>query len=161
MIVEWSEPLEHEKPLYSTTTAADTTAITTTYKHFSVFDMEWLRKQGYSKHGFDKKKEDLCQWKRWTKSDLKMDDLWCSYEEFMDPSGQDQGLYRVLKQLEHYGLALLRGVPLEDRKVEDVARRFGPIRETFYGRSWDVKSVQDAKNIAYTSLFLDLHMDLM
>jgi hypothetical protein len=48
-----------------------------------------------------------------------------------------------------------------DKQVEQVAGRIGPIRETFYGASWDVKSVPNAKNIAYTSLFLGFHMDLM
>jgi alpha-ketoglutarate-dependent taurine dioxygenase len=31
----------------------------------------------------------------------------------------------------------------------------------FQGRSWDVKSMHDSKNIAYTSLKLGLHMDLL
>ena len=33
--------------------------------------------------------------------------------------------------------------------------------ETFYGKSWDVKSIPNAENIAYTDLNLPLHMDLM
>ena len=84
------------------------------------------------------------------------------YADLMNPENRDAALLRFLQHLERFGVAFLRNVPTADhRQVEKVAERFGPIRETFYGRSWDVKSVPNAKNIAYTSLFLDLHMDLM
>jgi gamma-butyrobetaine dioxygenase len=43
-----------------------------------------------------------------------------------------------------------------------LASRLGEIRRTWYGdRVWDVRSVPDAKNIAYTNLDLGLHMDLL
>lgn len=67
----------------------------------------------------------------------------------------------IVGQLHRLGLVFLRNVPLEDQSVTSVAERFGKIMETFYGRSWDVKSVKDAKNVAYTDLPLGLHMDLM
>ncbi|KAJ3188098.1 hypothetical protein HK101_009206 [Irineochytrium annulatum] len=82
-----------------------------------------------------------------------------SYDEYM---GTDEGLRKVLGQMRRFGLCFLTGVPVEDEKeVERCARRIGCVRDTFYGTSWDVKSVQSAKNIAYTSLDLGLHMDLM
>ncbi|KAJ1553051.1 hypothetical protein HK405_009101 [Cladochytrium tenue] len=81
------------------------------------------------------------------------------YAAFM---GSDAGLWAALRQLRQYGLCFFDGVPTSDeREVERLARRFGCIRETFYGTSWDVKSVPQARNIAYTSLDLGLHMDLM
>ncbi|KAL7754439.1 hypothetical protein RI367_000420 [Sorochytrium milnesiophthora] len=82
-----------------------------------------------------------------------------SYEEFMS---DDRAFWRVLDQMAKYGLCFLQGVPTSKHTtVEDVARRFGDIRQTFYGTSWDVKSVVNSENIAYTNLFLGLHMDLM
>lgn len=36
-----------------------------------------------------------------------------------------------------------------------------PNFDLFLGLTWDVKSIPDAKNIAYTSLKLGLHMDLL
>ncbi|KAI9364371.1 hypothetical protein DFJ73DRAFT_620068 [Zopfochytrium polystomum] len=80
------------------------------------------------------------------------------YAEFMET---ESGLWAVVQQLHRFGLCFLRGVPTEDKAVEKVARRFGCIRETFYGTSWDVKSVPQARNIAYTALDLGLHMDLL
>lgn len=45
--------------------------------------------------------------------------------------------------------------------VEEIGKRVGGyIKDTFYGRSWNVISVPAAKNVAYTSVFLPLHMDL-
>lgn len=44
--------------------------------------------------------------------------------------------------------------------VEQIAKRIGYVKETFYGRSWNVVSVPNAKNVAYTSVYLPLHMDL-
>lgn len=46
--------------------------------------------------------------------------------------------------------------------VEEIGKRIGGyIKETFYGTSWNVVSVPSAKNVAYTSVFLPLHMDLL
>ena len=51
-------------------------------------------------------------------------------------------------------------MPLERDAVERVVLRIGPIRETFFGRTWDVVNVPSASNIAYTSVELGLHQDL-
>ncbi|KAG8709476.1 hypothetical protein FRC09_000657 [Ceratobasidium sp. 395] len=75
------------------------------------------------------------------------------------------GFIQVLK----HGILLLRGVPHEWTErgtrarsaVEELAEEFGVIRETMYGRMWDVVSKKASTNIAFTNLKLDLHMDLM
>jgi len=59
------------------------------------------------------------------------------------------------------GLIFLWDLPTEETAVEAVAERFGPIKNTFYGRTWDVKDKPMAENVAYTNVFLDLHMDLL
>ncbi|KAG0044557.1 hypothetical protein BGZ83_010232 [Gryganskiella cystojenkinii] len=84
--------------------------------------------------------------------------LWLDYEEY---AKTEEGLLKALKHLQDYGLVFVRGVPTDDQEVVKVAERIGHLRETFYGRTWDVKSVPDAKNIAYTNLNLGLHMDLL
>ena len=67
----------------------------------------------------------------------------------------------LLKSLNRDGIAFVENVPTKLTQVEELAKHFGSIRETFYGVSWDVKNIQNSKNIAYTNLFLGLHMDLM
>ncbi|TFY59238.1 hypothetical protein EVJ58_g5901 [Rhodofomes roseus] len=46
-------------------------------------------------------------------------------------------------------------------ELRRLAERFGEIRETFYGQTWDVKNMRNSKNIAYTNVDLGLHMDLL
>lgn len=121
--------------------------------------MEWLKERAYDKRSRGARYAAL-EPSMWNQEDYAKARKDVSYEELMsteDPSG----FVSALTQLSHYGLCFIKGVPTNDKQVEELARRFGCIRETFYGTSWDVKSLPEAKNIAYTSLPLGLHMDLL
>ncbi|ORY77705.1 taurine catabolism dioxygenase TauD, TfdA family-domain-containing protein, partial [Protomyces lactucae-debilis] len=82
---------------------------------------------------------------------------------------QDEGtLAHVVQALQQYGLAFITGCPAGHAKSEEaqhelakLATRIGPLKRTFYGETWNVQSLEDAKNVAYTSVDLDLHMDLL
>ncbi|GAB7364950.1 hypothetical protein MBLNU230_g5735t1 [Neophaeotheca triangularis] len=76
-------------------------------------------------------------------------------------SADDRVLFRAVRHLHKYGFAYLTGVPEDEKSVERIAERIGPLKTTFYGRTWDVRSVPDAKNVAYTSQDLGFHMDLL
>jgi gamma-butyrobetaine dioxygenase len=58
-----------------------------------------------------------------------------------------------------YGVALLRDVPAVPGEVTRVAALFGYVRETNYGRLFDVRSVLSPNNLAYTGLGLSCHTD--
>ncbi|KAJ3243111.1 hypothetical protein HDU78_000805 [Chytriomyces hyalinus] len=81
----------------------------------------------------------------------------------------DTALLSLLQQLQSHGLAFVRNVPVteaddpkQEPQLEKIISRMGcVVRDSFYGRTWNVKSIQQAKNIAYTSLDLGLHMDLL
>ncbi|KAF7722508.1 hypothetical protein EC973_003070 [Apophysomyces ossiformis] len=92
----------------------------------------------------------------WNRDEYKLD--WVDYKDYMTT---DAGLHKVVQRLYNRGLVFLRGVPTTDESVTQVAERIGPIQETFYGRDFDVKNVAKSINIAYTSLYLGFHMDLM
>jgi len=94
----------------------------------------------------------------WDDKAMQDNVLWLSYDEYMNTP---EGLLKGLKHLQDYGLFFLKDVPTKDQEVATVAERIGHLRHTFYGRTWDVKSVPEAKNIAYTNLNLGLHMDLL
>jgi gamma-butyrobetaine dioxygenase len=64
-----------------------------------------------------------------------------------------------LAAIDTYGFALLRGVPTVPGEVCRVAERFGYVRETNYGRLFDVRSVLNPNNLAYTGLGLSGHTD--
>ncbi len=96
--------------------------------------------------------------KPWDRGIMQGAVRWLDFARYMSDDGE---LFTALEQLRVYGLVFLRGVPDAETAVEDVAGRIGTLRDSFYGRTWDVRSVPDAKNIAYTHQFLGLHMDLL
>ena len=93
----------------------------------------------------------------WTRRDLRPEDLHVECQDYLH---SDRGLFTALKHLNDYGLVFIDHVHGE-LDVERLTERIGDIRHTFYGKSWDVKSVPQATNIAYTSQALELHMDLL
>ncbi len=64
-----------------------------------------------------------------------------------------------LAAVRRHGLAVMTGVPCEDGAVCGVAELFGHVRETNYGRLFDVRSEVDPVNLAYTNLGLQAHTD--
>lgn len=80
------------------------------------------------------------------------------YAEYMT---DDKVLLHAVKQLHTHGLLFVRNVPEDEESVNRLAERIGPLKTTFYGKTWDVRAVPDAKNVAYTSQNLGFHMDLM
>lgn len=94
----------------------------------------------------------------WDKSGMENDVLWIEYEDYVTSS---KATLEALRHLHSHGLVFLRHVPDDETSVVKICERIGPLRDSFYGRTWNVKSVPDAKNIAYTNQFLGLHMDLL
>jgi len=65
----------------------------------------------------------------------------------------------VLDAVVRYGAGLLRGVPATEGMVTAVAETFGYVRETNYGRIFDVRVVADPANLAFTSRAIAPHTD--
>ncbi|GAB4052564.1 2-trimethylaminoethylphosphonate dioxygenase [Catellatospora paridis] len=57
------------------------------------------------------------------------------------------------------GFVLLRGVPVAEGAVLDVAAEFGYVRETNYGRIFDVRVEDNATNLAFTGREITPHTD--
>ncbi|KAI9170824.1 Clavaminate synthase-like protein [Paramyrothecium foliicola] len=74
---------------------------------------------------------------------------------------QDRTVYEVVKQLRIHGLAFINNVPGLEKSLATIATRIGPIKDTFYGYTWDVRTVPQAINAAYTSQDLGFHTDLL
>ncbi len=64
-----------------------------------------------------------------------------------------------LERFLRLGFIIFSGVPTEPRTVLKVGSAFGYTRDTNFGVYFDVRSVPDACDLAYTSLFLDPHTD--
>lgn len=69
----------------------------------------------------------------WTKEPL--DDLKdFDYNEYMQ---DDEQVYRLIRQLRTDGLAFVTNIPGEVESLAKIATRIGPVKDTFYGRTWD------------------------
>ena len=58
-----------------------------------------------------------------------------------------------------YGFVIFTGVPSTDRSVIRVGQAFGHVRDTNFGDMFDVRSVPNANDLAYTALALGAHTD--
>lgn len=112
--------------------------------HVSEYPVEWLVRYS-SKKNRSKARFNSLRQKVWDKEMMEEQVKWVDYESYMK---DDEALLDVLKTLQHSGLVFLRGVPTEVDSVATVAKRIGPLKNTFYGETWDVKSVANAKNVA-------------
>ncbi|MHA7773128.1 2-trimethylaminoethylphosphonate dioxygenase [Roseibium sp. M-1] len=72
-----------------------------------------------------------------------------------DPSVKGQWLAQIAK----YGFAKLTGGPVEDGALMKVVELFGYVRETNYGRHFEVRTEVNPTNLAFTGLGLQAHTD--
>ena len=64
-----------------------------------------------------------------------------------------------LERFNALGFGLLHNVPIVPGTVAEVGDRLGFVRVTHYGRLFDVKSVPNPTNLAYTAVGLGVHSD--
>ncbi len=66
---------------------------------------------------------------------------------------------RALRQLATRGFVRLKGAPAQVGEIETLVAAFGCVRETNYGRLFDVRTKRDVTNLADTALALAPHTD--
>lgn len=138
--------------------------IAVTWKH----DVE-----GYEGHRSTYSKDDLValngravyRWNRggpvridWDNEVFERNQAWITYDDYMN---DHEKFKEVMRSLRRYGLVFVKDIPEDVESVSRVSTRMGPIRDSFYGKTWDVRSIPQAINVAYTNKFLGFHMDLM
>lgn len=69
-------------------------------------------------------------------------------------------LHQWLTELDFFGLTLIKNAPKERGVVSTLTNLVGYPRNTMYGLTWDVESIPNPNNVAYTSLPLPIHADL-
>lgn len=94
----------------------------------------------------------------WDSKRMQRDQHWISYEDYIN---DDAKFTIAMRKLAQFGLLFVKDIPDSREMVERIATRMGPLRNSFYGSTWDVRTVPQAKNVAYTNVFLGFHMDLM
>jgi gamma-butyrobetaine dioxygenase len=79
--------------------------------------------------------------------------------DFAEVCSDKSARYAWLRDVERYGFSLLRDVPAAEKMIFDVVELFGFVRETNYGRLFDVRTEEAPSNLAYTPVPLSVHTD--
>ena len=121
--------------------------------HVSSYERGWLRAHCYS--------EDARLSKRWRPVlwDASLgDDL--SAVLYDDVMVSKASLLTWLRTLHDRGIAVIRSAPVQPREVTRIARRFSRVRETNFGKHFDVVAIPEPNSNAYTSMHVSCHSDL-
>ncbi|QMU70976.1 phosphonate degradation HD-domain oxygenase [Streptacidiphilus sp. P02-A3a] len=124
--------------------------------HRSHYAASWLapRRPTADRSAADQRTEDAKT--LWQAADLTgalPTAAWADYRE--DPAVR----LRILDAVGRLGFALLRGVPVREGQVTEVAETFGFVRETNYGRIFEVRVEQNPNNLAFTGERITPHTD--
>ena len=134
LIIDWSEGSEQDT-------------------HKSTFSLEWLYKHAYSG---DLKKDQRTNYQSWS-GDFADSIQRVGHDEVMN---DDAALLSWMKELDKFGLTIVKNMPETEEAVSDIAKRISFLRETNFGVTFDVVSTPKPINLAYTSMALPLHTDL-
>ncbi|KAE8584647.1 hypothetical protein XENTR_v10021046 [Xenopus tropicalis] len=134
---------------------ADETTLYLTWPdgHMTRYGLEWLVQNSY-----EGQKQQLVQprilWNERIYKEANVPSV--SYSEFLKTS---EGLRAFLQNFLLYGIAFVDDVPATYEDTERVAERISHIRETIYGKMWNLTSDFSRGDTAYTKLALDRHTD--
>ncbi len=121
--------------------------------HRAVFDQGWLERAA-APGAKDPHTEDAKR--MWAAADLDGEPPRGSWPRYLaEPGYRRSCLATVLRD----GLILLSGVPAEPGAVLEVAASLGFVRETNYGRLFDVRAEPAPANLAFTRLAVAPHTD--
>ncbi|KAL7919150.1 hypothetical protein ACQKWADRAFT_302164 [Trichoderma austrokoningii] len=95
----------------------------------------------------------------WDRETLAQQVRKIDYAEFMKEDSE--AFWDVIIDICRFGIVYLKNVPRDEESVVRITTRIANIRETFYGRTFDVRAKPNAENVAYTSGHLGLHQDLL
>ncbi len=123
--------------------------------HETVFPAPWLQARSYDRTNLNKR--------GWLSDDIV---LWSHKLAAQPPSTSytlattDTGtLSSWLRTIETHGFAIMSDCPRVDGALLDVAALFGYVRETNYGKLFNVRAEVNPNNLAYTNLGLQAHTD--
>jgi gamma-butyrobetaine dioxygenase len=119
------------------------------------FSTSWLKANAYDKKQVNSKVWLNTDLKTWSKKSLKH----IPVINYRAAKSNKKLLIKWLKSLNSFGFAKIIGCEKKTGTVIKIAKLFGYVRETNYGKWFDVKSKTNAVNLAYTNLGLQAHTD--
>lgn len=122
--------------------------------HVSVYDSSFSKRNHLLQSRLEATSNQLDQPRVWTRYTTRHK-LDVDYDSYMNAPST---FLSSLQHLHLHGILFIRSIPPSSDAVTSIAERIGPLKNTFYGSTWDVRSVPSAKNVAYTSSSLGFHM---
>ncbi|GAB4356319.1 MAG: gamma-butyrobetaine dioxygenase [Kiloniellaceae bacterium] len=124
-------------------------------QHSTSFPLAWLRRHGYDGQGTREA--------GWTAPEVETWDAGLMARvpegQYAAVAGGGAALRDWLALVRRYGFAKLSGGPAESGALVTVAGLFGFVRETNYGKWFEVRAEVNPTNLAYTGLGLQAHTD--
>lgn len=120
-----------------------------------LYPFSWLEKNRYDYGHLTEKGWTSCRVQRWG-SELQGK---ISGVDYNDALTDPQVLKNWLGDISRLGFARMSGLRDDPDALLDAVALFGFVRETNYGRTFDVRSEINPVNLAYTSLGLQAHTD--
>jgi gamma-butyrobetaine dioxygenase len=123
--------------------------------HAATFELKWLQAQA-SERSRGQAEFTARHWLEASALDAARDFAWTRFSELRDNRAlRAQWITRLLQD----GIAFLNQVPSVDTGILEAASLIGRVSETNYGLVYDVRSVPQPENLAYSDLGLGLHTD--
>jgi gamma-butyrobetaine hydroxylase len=121
--------------------------------HTSEFNSSWLKAHTLSKADHEhKSRQASILWDQHLQVNLPEKDF-LLFEKSKDE------LVSWIRCIAYFGFGILHNVPAEPDYLPEIIRLFGFIRETNYGRLFNVKTVANPNNLAYSNLAISPHTD--
>jgi alpha-ketoglutarate-dependent taurine dioxygenase/DUF971 family protein len=120
--------------------------------HVTCYSPAWLRAHCYSSESIAERRQQPVLW------DSNLNDKipeWDYTQVVTDVSIRLQMFQRIAD----YGFAIINDVPVEEGQIEDLAAVFGFIRQTHYGRIFDLISTPQQRILAQTAHAIRPHND--
>ena len=120
------------------------------------FDLSWLARHaaGNAPHG--SVEPEIRTWLQGASLNAEQDFAWSTLPDLRaSPVNRLAWLGRLLQD----GIAFMRGLPADTDTIFDAVAPIGRLLETNYGKVFDVRSVPQPENLAYSDLGLGLHTD--
>ena len=119
------------------------------------FDGGWLARHAYDRHETRPPGWTGKEIERWDSRLLNS----IPSESWADVTKDRRALGRWLAAVRRLGFAVMTDTPTEPGTLCKVAELFGYVRETNYGRFFEVRAEVNPNNLAYTNLGLQAHTD--
>lgn len=122
--------------------------------HRSVFQLSWLEDNAYDKHLPTDiySEQNKCLWD----ASFNTEQSRFKYEHYLENNAIRSALF---EHFALYGFAILEDVPCQEGQILEVIKSFGYVRDTNYGKLFEVKTQVEPNNLAFTNLGLGLHAD--